>query len=393
MDGPRLRQSLDAVRAAALDRRRITTATHPFYAYPARFSPAFAAAAIEAFSRPGDLVLDPYMGGGTSVVEALRLGRRAVGCDLNELAVFVARVKTTRLTAAECRAVADWEARVVPRLSYRNYAPPPDELRLTRNLSIPRARFLKKLIQLALWSIDDLPTRPAREFARCAVLRAGQWALNGKKTRTSLGEFRIRLARLTREMLAAVREAGPDLARPNEAARRRLIHGDAADLASAKPFARGGLADLVVTSPPYPKIHVLYHRWQVDGRRETPAPYWISQSNDGQGAAYYNFADRRSGAMDAYFAESLETLNGIRRVMRTGAYIVQMLAFGEPHVHLPRYVANMDAAGFAEVMPNDQAEDEQETRIWRNVPNRQWHAAIRGHTSSSREVVLIHRAM
>ena len=32
---------------------------------------------------------------------------------------------------------------------------------------------------------------------------------------------------------------------------------------------------LVLTSPPYPGVHVLYHRWQVQGRRETPAPFWI----------------------------------------------------------------------------------------------------------------------
>ena len=60
--------------------------THNFYKYPARFSPEFARAAIEAFTEPGDLVLDPYVGGGTTLVEARALGiephwdcRRLVG--------------------------------------------------------------------------------------------------------------------------------------------------------------------------------------------------------------------------------------------------------------------------------------------------------------------------
>ena len=45
--------------------------THNFYRYPARFSPEFAKQAILAFSKPDDLVLDPFMGGGTTLVEAL----------------------------------------------------------------------------------------------------------------------------------------------------------------------------------------------------------------------------------------------------------------------------------------------------------------------------------
>src|SRR6185436_11446244 len=87
--------SVFAVRRAARDRAAVSGLTHTFYRYPARFSPQFAAAAIEAFSEPGDLVLDPYMGGATTLVEAIARGRRAVGCDLNSLAVFIARAKTT----------------------------------------------------------------------------------------------------------------------------------------------------------------------------------------------------------------------------------------------------------------------------------------------------------
>lgn len=39
--------------------------THNFYRYPARFSPALVRAAIRAFTKPGDLILDPFVGGGT----------------------------------------------------------------------------------------------------------------------------------------------------------------------------------------------------------------------------------------------------------------------------------------------------------------------------------------
>ena len=65
--------------------------THNFYRYPARFSPHFARAAIQTFSQPGDVVLDPFMGGATTLVEARTLGRHAVGSDINSLAVFLGR--------------------------------------------------------------------------------------------------------------------------------------------------------------------------------------------------------------------------------------------------------------------------------------------------------------
>lgn len=48
--------------SAARTETPVAGLTHDFYAYPARFSPVFASTAIELFSRPGDLVLDPFMG-------------------------------------------------------------------------------------------------------------------------------------------------------------------------------------------------------------------------------------------------------------------------------------------------------------------------------------------
>ena len=50
---------------------------------------------------------------------------------------------------------------------------------------------------------------------------------------------------------------------------------------------------LVLTSPPYPGVHVLYHRWQVDGRKEAPLPFMIANKLDGAGSSYYTMGDRK----------------------------------------------------------------------------------------------------
>src|SRR5580704_17528874 len=81
-----------ALIAGARDAEPVRGLTHGYYKYPARFSPQFARSAIETFTRPGQLVLDPHVGGGTTVIEARATGREAVGVDISPLAEFVTRV-------------------------------------------------------------------------------------------------------------------------------------------------------------------------------------------------------------------------------------------------------------------------------------------------------------
>ena len=50
-------------------------------AHPAKMFPEIVRHAVDAYTRPGDLVLDPMCGIGTTLVEALHAGRRAVGVE------------------------------------------------------------------------------------------------------------------------------------------------------------------------------------------------------------------------------------------------------------------------------------------------------------------------
>ncbi len=80
---------------------------HPMCSYLASFPAALAHAFIARYSRPGDVVLDPFSGRGTTPLQACAEGRIGVGNDLNPFAHLLTASKlepstraaaTTRLT-------------------------------------------------------------------------------------------------------------------------------------------------------------------------------------------------------------------------------------------------------------------------------------------------------
>jgi DNA modification methylase len=64
-------------------------------AHFATFPPALVTPCILAGSRPGDVVLDPFLGSGTTAMVALWHGRRAVGIELNPEYAAMARRRCT----------------------------------------------------------------------------------------------------------------------------------------------------------------------------------------------------------------------------------------------------------------------------------------------------------
>jgi DNA methylase len=131
----------------ARDTEPVRGLTHGFYKYPARFSPVFARAVIEAFTKPGDLVLDPHVGGGTTIVEARAVGRETIGVDISALAEFVACVKSNVYSESELDLLEWWAGDVAnsvdihgPTISFPEYA----ELGYYKHLDHPGRWRLRK---------------------------------------------------------------------------------------------------------------------------------------------------------------------------------------------------------------------------------------------------------
>jgi len=74
---------------------------HPMCSYLASFPAALAHAFIARYSRPGDVVLDPFSGRGTTPLQACAEGRIGVGNDLNPFAHLLTAAKVQPATRAQ----------------------------------------------------------------------------------------------------------------------------------------------------------------------------------------------------------------------------------------------------------------------------------------------------
>ena len=388
----RLREAALSQKPVSYGKRR-TDSPHEFYRYPARFTPDFARAAIEAFSNPNDLVLDPFVGGGTTLVEAMRTGRRSIGADVNELASFVSTVKTTPLTDADVAELRRWTSRLPKVLNIARSAPTLNDWRIDgylKDLDDQTTWRIRNLVALGLRSLQDLTSANQKNFGRCIILRTAQWALDMRSTVPTIDEFRATIAAHAETMIEAAASFSKEVDRNS----KPVILTERLPGLAMRREVQGIEPRLVLTSPPYPGVYVIYHRWKLRGRREIAAPYWIADCNDGQGLANYTMGARVDSTSDAYFANLRKAFAELHSLVNPSTTIVQMVGFKDIADQLHRYLEIMEEVGFREVFYPELATSD-DGRLWRPVPGRRWWTTtttlqgVAPHTA--REVVLLHR--
>jgi hypothetical protein len=388
MGGFPQQRSLDELQAALESDHRTGGTTHDFYHYPARFSPEIARCVIETFSARDEYILDPFMGGGTAIIEGLLLGRRMIGLDVNSLGHFVAGVRTRPLSVMDEDRIRRW-ARQIALQPF----PGSSEFQIkgtanVRNLPNDIRDFMSTALGLAL---KLCPRR--RAFARCALLRLGQRLLDSRSGSMNTCKLGVRLAAIVDEMLDGLADFVSQCHSAGIGKRQilqncLLLNRSAINLDTDRrmaPLSRR--TKLVFTSPPYPGVHVLYHRWQYRGRKETPAPYWIANLSDGHGPSLYNGGSRTPTGLINYFAMITEAFRSIARFAAPNAWIVQLVGFSDAKNQLPIYLDCMSAAGLAEEWIGNGADE----RLVRRVPNRKWYAELQGQVDASKEYLLVHR--
>lgn len=259
-------ETADAALGAVLERALAVTAgrdsvlrhVHGFHSYPARMHPDTAATLVRELVPAGALVLDPFCGSGTVLVESRIAGRRALGVDANPLAVELSWLKTGGLAPAEaehlvtlCEEVASHaeDRRLAKAGPSRKYGQRDRELFDTHMLleldglrqGLVKAEAPRGLQRAAWLVLSSILTKVSRQPGDTADDRAPRRLASG---------FAIRLfvnrARLLRQQLEELWQVvPPDVPAP------RVRLGDARELAGIRPRS----IDLVVASPPYPGIY------------------------------------------------------------------------------------------------------------------------------------------
>ena len=82
---------------------KTTALTHGMHRFPAKYIPQIPGWVMDEFAETGDVVLDPFCGSGTTLVEGLLRSRKTIGVDCDPLACMIARAKTAAVNPARFR--------------------------------------------------------------------------------------------------------------------------------------------------------------------------------------------------------------------------------------------------------------------------------------------------
>ena len=101
----RLRKLLES--DLAFHGRNSTYSTHGWHAFPAKFPPQLPRKFITELTQPGEIVLDPMMGSCTTLIEAISLERKAIGCDIDPLSLQVGLAKLQSIDVSQAHILGE----------------------------------------------------------------------------------------------------------------------------------------------------------------------------------------------------------------------------------------------------------------------------------------------
>jgi DNA methylase len=238
-----------------------TKHVHALHPYLGKYVPQLVEIFLERYFASGDRIYDPFVGSGTTLVEANAFGAHAIGCDISAFNCLLARVKTARysLPALELGLKGALEAarRSGPSKLQasdwleRWYAPTAlEELLAYREATTrldPLARQVAEVILSRAARSARLTTHFDLDFPKAPVHDA-YYCYKHKRTCRPVGEAAKFLRRYTVDAHRRLRT----FAQLRKARDVTVIHGDARTL--DLPTKATG----IITSPPYPGL-IDYH--------------------------------------------------------------------------------------------------------------------------------------
>lgn len=298
--------------------------SHDIHPYPAKFIPQIPGHLIARLSLRGDLVMDPFGGSGTTALEAVRLGRRAISVDANRVGVLAGRVKTSRLDRVAIRDIHSIRTALLANLEelpsdaavliqqYQQYIPEiHNRTKWFSETSTGELALIRSLIQ-------KLDTQTARDVSSLAMSRIIFRVSNqDSETRYASKPRSISSGETTKHFLKALDAVVRDVQETASDIRfgvAEFVEADTRYLNTTQ-FPNDSV-DLIVTSPPYGNAmdYHLYHRFRL---------FWLG--SDPKELAKHEVGShlrhqKESNGYDHYRYELGQCVTQMARVLRSGRY-------------------------------------------------------------------------
>jgi DNA modification methylase len=375
---------------AANDKSKVRGYTHRFYTYPGGFSPIFVKSAIKTFTKKKDLVLDPFMGGGTSLIEAIRLNRKVVGIDLNPIAYFVTKVKITKLSKAQIDKIELWAFLMSQNLNYKlkNDQFTKEALSIINYKGLGRKDIfnLKTIIKgtsFYLKKLKEIKDKKVKDFLKLLILRCLHSTLHDKRPIADFHIFKRKIRSNSLDMLEGMSALDKYLINSRN---KFSIYSKSSTKINKTKELKSKKVKLIITSPPYPGINISYSRWQIHGRRNTTLPYLVLGIPVPENKSIFNFQSPRNKTYNLYFDKLKTIFKSIKKICSKNTIILQLVAFNHENGLFEKYLKTLEDCGFKEMKLKKKG------RVWREVPNRSWQAKfVKGNIPASNEVLLLHK--
>jgi len=358
--------------------------THSLYRYPASMSPHIARAVILALTKRGDTIIDPFCGGGTTLIESLGLGRKVIGNDISPLAYFISKAKATPLNEKELNILRGWYKSMCNKLANKS------KYRLVPHKLINGERVALKTHSVLIYIRNEalkVKNNNVRNFALLIVLNIAQKCFDNRLHKPTPAYLINSFIRLGKYAIDVIDEYSMLLKINFNKYSKSVLQVKQMD--SAKITVKTKLtkkATLILTSPPYPGVHILYNKWQLYGRRETYLPYELLNINSKHKESYFTLGSRKN-KNDEYFIKLENIFTSLKKLINNDAYVVQVISFNKSCEQLRKFRETMIKAGYKEISPPTSTE----SYLTRKVPNRKWYNARRKGPDSSSEYIFIHQ--
>ena len=296
--------------------------SHKIHSYPARFIPQIPLTFIKLFTSSGDTILDPFSGGGTTVVEAFLNNRNSIGIDYNPLFLLIADAITNFLAPDELREiiliiekrVSDIKLETTDVQSRINRLPKRKEAKI---FSFKLIRLIEKIKKIA----NDIEDENKSEYSTLIkiALSSAIFTLieNGEKNvKTVIESYLFKLFNNNIRNFGKIQiETSKKLDYKKQ--NIKILRGDSRKI--PKSIVKDQSIDLIVTSPPYVNALDYYRIHQFN---MFVLDYNIKEFKDNEVGGHSHFINNRFRLLSEYLGDMTRSMIEMNRVLKNNKLCV-----------------------------------------------------------------------